>query len=145
FKNEVEKKDTTQMRFYWFAAGGIELVKRNLPGSIAHLEKAAKATAEFPEHYMLGRAYLEAGRLGEAVSEFEKILSRYDESRTYELIWGAKAYYLLGLAYEKSGWNQKAVEKYQEFLEIWKNADPGIAEVAEAKARLAKLKQTAAR
>ena len=140
-KKDIEKKDTTRMRFYWFAAGRIELVKRNLPAAIAHLEKAAKASAEFPEHYMLARVYLEAGRLGEAVSEFEKILSRYDEPRSYFLIWSVKANYLLGLAYEKSGWNQKAAEKYQEFLEIWKNADPGISEVEDAKQRLAQLKK----
>ncbi|MCI0329596.1 MAG: protein kinase, partial [candidate division Zixibacteria bacterium] len=144
-KKDIEKKDTTRMGNYWMAAGGIERAKKNLPAAIAHFEKAARATKEFPEHYLLAKTYLEAGRLGEAVSEFEKILLRYDESRTFELIWVVKAYYLLGLAYEKSGWNQKAIEKYQEFLEIWKNADPGIAEVADAKVRLAKLKQTASK
>jgi cytochrome c-type biogenesis protein CcmH/NrfG len=51
-----------------------------------------------------------------------------------------KAYYLLGLAYEKSGWNKKAIEKYEEFLDIWKNADPGIPEVQDAKERLKKLR-----
>jgi hypothetical protein len=46
----------------------------------------------------------------------------------------------LGLAYEKSGWKAKAIEQYEEFLDIWKNADPGIPEVEDAKERLAKLK-----
>jgi hypothetical protein len=46
----------------------------------------------------------------------------------------------LGLAYEKSGWNKKAIEKYEEFLDIWKNADPGIKEVQDAKERLKKLR-----
>ncbi len=141
FKKDIEKKDTTQMRYYWMAAGGIERAKKNLPAAVALFERAAKATSEFPEHYLLAKAYLEAGRLGEAVSEFEKILARYDESRSFFLTWSVKAYYLLGLAYEKSGWNQKAIEKYEEFLEIWKAADPGIVEVADAKARLAMLKK----
>lgn len=144
-KKDIEKKDAAQMRSYWLAAGGIERAKKNLPAAIAHFEKAARATSDFSEHYWLARAYLEAGRLGEAVSEFEKILSRYDESRSQVLTWSVKAHYFLGLAYEKSGWNQKAIEKYQEFLEIWKAADPGIPEVADAKARLAKLKQTASK
>jgi len=140
-KNDIAKKDTTAMKDYWFMAGWIELTKKNLPAAIAHFEKTAKATAGFPEHYMLAKAYLEAGRLGEAVTEFEKTLLKYDESRSYLPNWAVKAYYFLGLAYEKSGWNQKAIEKYQEFLDIWKDADPGIAEVEDAKRRLAKLKK----
>jgi Tfp pilus assembly protein PilF len=142
-KKDIEKKDAAQMKSYWLAAGGIERAKRNLPASIAPFEKAARGTADFSEHYWLARAYLEAGRLGEAVSEFEKILPRYDEDRSFVLIWAVKIYYQLGLAYEKSGWNNKAIEKYQEFLDIWKNADPGIPEVEDAKQRLANLKRKA--
>ncbi len=70
----------------------------------------------------------------------EKTLLRYDEKRPTYSIWAVKAYYLLGLAYEKSGWNNKAVAEYEEFLDIWKNADPGIPEVTDAKERLRKLK-----
>ena len=70
----------------------------------------------------------------------EKVLSRYDESKAYFPIWAVRAHYLLGLAYEKSGWNKMAIEKYEEFLEIWKDADPGIPEVEDAKERLRKLR-----
>ena len=41
---------------------------------------------------------------------------------------------------EKSGWGKKAMEQYGEFLDIWKNADPGIEEIEDAQARLAALK-----
>jgi len=34
----------------------------------------------------------------------------------------------------------KAIEHYEKFLSLWKNADPGISEVEEAKTRLAGLK-----
>ncbi len=50
-----------------------------------------------------------------------------------------KAHYLLGLAYERSGWTNKAIEQYEEFLKIWEDADPGIPEVEDAKQRLAEL------
>ena len=68
------------------------------------------------------------------------MLSRYDTNRALSTIWAVKAHYLLGLAYEKSGWDKKAIEQYEEFLEIWKDADPGIPEVEDAKERLAKLR-----
>jgi tetratricopeptide (TPR) repeat protein len=83
---------------------------------------------------------LDSGRLAESVALLEKVLSRYDESRIGVPIMAVKAYYLLGSAYEKSGWNKRAVEQYEEFLDIWKNADPGIPEVADAKERLQRLK-----
>jgi len=34
---------------------------------------------------------------------------------------------------------EKATEHYSKFLELWKNADPGIAEVEDTKKRLAEL------
>ena len=49
-------------------------------------------------------------------------------------------YYQLGRAYEDSGWKNKAIAAYEEFLEIWKDADPGMKEVEDARERLATLK-----
>jgi len=139
-KKNVEKKNETQMWQYWYAAGCIELSKGNLEASVANFEKLVEADPDFPNRFLLAKAYLASGRLGEAVAELEKALSTYDESRAWNTIWAVKVYYLLGLAYEKSGWNNKAIEQYEEFLEIWKDADPGIPEVEDAKQRLKALK-----
>jgi len=140
-KKDYGEKDQTLMPDYWWVVGIIELAKGNLEAAITNLEKAAKSGGPgFGYHFVLAQAYLQAGRLGEAVAEFEKVLSSYDGVRALNAISAVKAYYLLGLAYEKSGWNKKAIEKYEEFLDIWKDADPGIPEVEDAKERVKKLR-----
>jgi len=140
-KRDLEKADTTFRPHWWHADGTMKLVRGKLTEALISFEKAAAATSFFPYHVILAETYFKLGRLGESVSRLEKRLSRYDDTRLWDPIWNAKAYYLLGLAYEKSGWNQKAIKNYEEFLEIWKNADPGIAEVEDARQRLAKLKK----
>ncbi len=139
-KTAIEETDTSQIYLYWNAHGYIELAKGNEEAALVNFKKATRDVPNFLQRNSLASAYLETGRLGEAVTEFEKALSRYDVDRAFYSIKAVQIYYLLGLAYEKSGWDQKAIEKYEEFLDIWKNADPGIKEIDDAKARLARLK-----
>jgi cytochrome c-type biogenesis protein CcmH/NrfG len=46
---------------------------------------------------------------------------------------------MLGRVAEQQGDKAKAADRYRKFLELWKDADPGIPEVEEAKKRLAAL------
>jgi tetratricopeptide (TPR) repeat protein/tRNA A-37 threonylcarbamoyl transferase component Bud32 len=140
FKGEIEDKSPTLMYLYWYALGFIKWSKGNTQEALAQFEKLAQTATDFFAHFTLAEAYLESDRLGEAVAEFEEVLSRYDSNRAICAYRAVKAHYLLGLAYEKSGWNKKAIEQYEEFLEIWKDADPGIPEVGDAKQRLKALK-----
>jgi tetratricopeptide (TPR) repeat protein len=140
-KRDIEEKDESQMLWYWVAVGYIESARGNTNEAIVNFDRAVGEGSSFWMRYLLGSAYLEPGRLGEAVAEFERMLSRYDWIRAHNAIQAVKSYYLLGLAYEESGWGNKAIEQYEEFLEIWKNADPGIPEIEDARERLAKLKQ----
>jgi len=141
-KQEIEEKDQSQLWNYGLALGNVELVRGNSEAAVAHLEKAVENTPSplFYVRFSLAKAYLESGRLGEAVAVFEKALARYGDVRAAYPILSVKAHYLLGLAYEKSGWTSKAIEQYETFLDIWKDADPGIEEIEDAKERLARLK-----
>jgi tetratricopeptide (TPR) repeat protein len=47
---------------------------------------------------------------------------------------------MLGKIYEQQGNKPKAIENYEKFLELWKDADPSISEVEDARKRLAELK-----
>jgi hypothetical protein len=54
--------------------------------------------------------------------------------------WGALARLGLARAYALEGNTAKARASYQDFLTIWKDADPDIPILKEAKAEYAKLK-----
>jgi tetratricopeptide (TPR) repeat protein len=142
-RDDIKDDEQNRMRAYYYALGCIDWVKGNAEESIANLEKAGEGGRDFIANFMLARAYLESGRLDRSVAVLEGMLSRYDEIRAWLPVWSAKAHYLLGLAYEKSDWNSKAAEKYEEFLDLWEDADSGIPEVEDAEKRLARLKSKA--
>ena len=121
------------------------MARGDLDKAISHLKRAVDLDPDSPFHhtYTLGRTCLEAGRLEDAVETLEKALSDYSTIRAGLSIFSVKAHYLLGLAYEQSGWTRKAIEQYEEFLEIWKDADPGIPEIEDARQRLVRLKSGA--
>ncbi|MEJ2613515.1 MAG: tetratricopeptide repeat protein, partial [Ignavibacteriaceae bacterium] len=50
-----------------------------------------------------------------------------------------KAHYWLGVAYEKKGRVQNAIDEYKKFTDIWKNADFDSPELNNAKKRIVKL------
>ncbi|MCI0655612.1 MAG: tetratricopeptide repeat protein [Acidobacteria bacterium] len=139
FKVELEKKDPAQMAAYESTLACIELEKGNHEAAVAHFQKAAEDLKGWDIRFELARAYLLAGRLGESLTEFERLESDYSEERAENPIDAAKIYYFLGQAYEKSGSRAKAMENYRQFLDIWKEADPGIVEVEDARQRLARL------
>ena len=87
-----------------------------------------------------GRALLLARRIGEAVAALEKAEKTYDRSRTSSVTLAVRVHYWLGQAYEASGWNDKAIHEYKEFLHIWRDADKDILLLKDARERLAKLK-----
>ena len=87
----------------------------------------------------LASAYYLNGNLEMAKKEYENILAL----TTGSLSWGdlyVKSFYMLGKIYEQQGDKAKAIENYQKFLSLWKDADPGLPEVEDAKKRVASLK-----
>ncbi|MBI4720858.1 MAG: hypothetical protein HY770_06485, partial [Chitinivibrionia bacterium] len=126
---------------YWNIKGRLELGKGN-PQGVADCFKRVTKTYELPffeDQFNLANSYLMAGDLGKAVDILEHELGRYGTDRTDVPVKAVKAHYLLGLAYEQSGWNDKAIEQYREFLDIWKDADPDLKEPADARKRLKRL------
>ena len=87
--------------------------------------------------YVRGLAYLAAHQSAEAAREFRKILDHRGIVISDPI--GALAHLQLGRAYELSGDKAKAKSAYQEFLTLWKDADPDVPIFKQAKAEYAKL------
>jgi eukaryotic-like serine/threonine-protein kinase len=150
----------TQMQFLWLpaiqaqlalnrkdATSAINLLQPALPaieyGQIAFV---ANMSCLYPT-YVRGEAYLAAGQGGAAATEFQKIL---DHSGIVWNCWtGALAHLGVARANALQAKNSqgadadaarvRALAAYKEFLTLWKDADPGIPILKEAKAEYAKL------
>jgi len=87
---------------------------------------------------VLARAYLENGQLDKAITEYEKLIT-FDPQKKARYLVHPIYHYRLAKLYQEKGWSGKAVEQYKKFLTLWKDADPDLPEVEDAKERLASL------
>ena len=82
--------------------------------------------------YLRGEACVAAHQGSAAVSEFQKILAHPGVVQNEPI--GALAHLGLGRAYAVAGDTAKARTAYQDFFALWKDADPNIPILKEAKA-----------
>ena len=87
---------------------------------------------------LLARAYYESGRMDSAIAEYERKINFDPQSDNRRLI-HPKYRYSLAKLYEEKGDVAKAIANYEKFLGLWKDADPGLPELQEARQRLSKL------
>lgn len=88
--------------------------------------------------YVRGEAYLAAHQGHEAADEFQKILDHRGIVLNEPI--GALAHLQIGRAFAMQGDTAKARAAYQDFLALWKDADPDIPILKQAKAEYAKLR-----
>lgn len=87
--------------------------------------------------YIRGLAYLAQKNGPLAAAEFQKFLDHSGVVQNFLL--GSLARLQLARAYAISGDTAKAKASYKDFLTLWKDADPDIPILKEAKAEYAKL------
>jgi len=90
-----------------------------------------------PNAYQRGLAYLANHQGKEAATEFQSILDH--PGLVGNSLGGALAHLQLGRAYAMQGDTAKAKSAYQDFLTLWKDADPDIPILIAAKAEYAKF------
>jgi eukaryotic-like serine/threonine-protein kinase len=87
--------------------------------------------------FVRAQAYLAGQRGASATAEFQKIVDNRHMVQMDPI--GALAHLGLGRAYVQSHDSMKAKAEYQSFLSLWKDADPDIPMLKQAKAEYAKL------
>jgi eukaryotic-like serine/threonine-protein kinase len=87
--------------------------------------------------YVRGQAYLASHQGAQAAGEFQKILDHRGAVLVDPI--SVLAHLQLGRAYALSGDKARAKIAYQDFLTLWKDADPDIPVLKQAKAEYAKL------
>ena len=130
--------------YYHDLMARIEIAQKNYDAAI----QASEETLSFwpssdlgkPHYYYepMARAYYDKGELDRARSVYEKILALTNERLNMGDIY-VRSFYMLGKIAEQKGDKTAAVERYSKFLDLWKDADPGIPEVVDARKRLAGL------
>ncbi len=88
--------------------------------------------------HLRGEAYLMLRDGSHAAAEFQKFIDHRTLVRNAE--WGALARLGLARAYAMQGDTAKARLAYQDFLTLWKDADPDIPILKQAQAEYSKLK-----
>jgi eukaryotic-like serine/threonine-protein kinase len=140
---------TVQLNYLPTVRAKLALNRRNPPEALEILRTAVPyelGTTTFSGEYawnglcpafVRGEAYLAAHQGSAAVAECQKILDHRG------IVWnspiGALAHLQLGRAYAMAGESAKAKNAYEDFLTLWKDADPDIPIYKAAKAEYAKL------
>jgi len=142
---ELEKDypSYTMLKVYWLPVinATIELGRGNPSQALGQLEATApyelgNQEALFPA-YVRGQAYLLAHNGTAAAAEFQKVLDH--RSIVLNDVTGSLAHLEIGRAYAMTGNAAKARAAYQDFFTLWKDADPGIPVLKQAKVEYAKL------
>jgi eukaryotic-like serine/threonine-protein kinase len=146
----LQKSDPTNtyLKVYWFPVmeASIALSQQAPDRAIVALEPSLPyelggpppgASGLIYPAYIRGLRYLAQKNGPAAVAEFLKVLDHPGIVQNFLL--GALAHLQLARAYALSGDTAKAKAAYQDFLTLWKDADPDIPILREAKAEYAKL------
>jgi len=148
--DDLEKNypSETVLKVYWLPTlkAAMELNTNNSTQAVMFLEAVAPYELGSPPPFLMGTMYpdyirglaqLAAHNGAGAATEFQKFLDHRGVTLNYPL--GALAHVGLARAYAMQGDAAKAKAAYNDFFTLWKDADPDIPILKEAKSEYAKL------
>ena len=128
---------------YCLLQGKIELAKTNYSQAIAYFNQASSLLPVYSLFQQIlaeatAEAFTLAGDLENAQEHYLRVI-RLNKAETDLGDVYAKAHSALGTIYADLGQTAEAIQNYQRFLDLWKDADPGLPEVVDAQKRLGEL------
>ena len=129
--NKTCPLDTGVQRYWLPRIRAAVALERKDPG------RAIELLVDMGPVYLRGEAYLMLRDGGAAAAEFKKFIDPRGVAMNSS--WGALARLGLARAYALQGDTVKARAAYQDFLTLWKEADPDVPILKQAKAEYAKL------
>jgi tetratricopeptide (TPR) repeat protein len=119
--------------------GEIELAKANYAEALDLIESAVKLRGDGYILESLANYYYKTGDLDKAIPKYEEIISLKNSLGWEAQEYWIQAHYNLGKIFEEQGNREQAIKYFQDFINIWKDADKDIPSLMDAKSRLAKL------
>ena len=135
----MDENRTTDRMLLNLCRGEIALADKNFDDAISHFELAYKDRMDNYVLESIAISYLRKGDMDKAISNYGQLISRHKTGGEHQEYW-IQTHYTLGKIYDDMGDKAKAVHCYEDFLNLWKEADADIPILIDAKKRLALLK-----
>ena len=137
----MQAPDADGMRAFF--AANVALAEQKWDEAIRQLHEADKRVSINPFYANAALAQAEdfAGRSDSAIVYLEKFVKVKDPNMSEDSQFLPGAYKRLGELYEAKGNREKAIENYEKFVDLWRNAEPEMQpKVAEVRGRLDRLR-----
>jgi tetratricopeptide (TPR) repeat protein len=136
--NKGNKSDTAA---FCILKGEIQLAKGNPVEALELIQTGIKFRRDGYTLESLANYYLDTGDLDMAIIKYKEVIDIINSLGWEPQEYWIQAHYKLGKIYEKKGDYEQALIYYQDFLNIWKDADEDLPELIDAKSRLTELRE----
>ncbi len=138
---KTEEQTQNNLANYYRLRGEIDFYKQDYTNATHNLETSNSLYDDFETRVLLAKIYNRSGQYEKAKKEYEYILEHqyatlFDALPT---MWPL-AHYWLAKIDELDGNRDDAIEYYQKFLKLWKDADEDVAELLDARGQISEIK-----
>ena len=134
----VARSNRGDQAAYKLLSGEVQLGRKNYDEAIELFEISYKLLEGNDALESLAYGYLVSGNVDAAISKYQELIARKHLGHEAQEYW-ILAHYQLGKIYEAKGEVEKAIEYYQQFVDIWKEGDEDLVDLINVKTRLAEL------
>ncbi len=142
-KAEIAGKKVQSRGWKMYLDARAHYAKKEWDQAVSLYERLIKRSPFFQAYYgyLAAQCYFEKGEPDKSLEAIKGAQGFYGSGHDVTF---ARGFYLRGKIYENKGDTKLAIENYEKFLDLWRDADNDLPDLMDAKARLGKLKGIAA-